>query len=408
MALIFTHDRVKLGQHIGTKKLCAVKLMKDITSIDKLEKFMNEVRLLASCSSSQVVEIQAVSINGTLINSHGQKRTVVYHVTQYAKHGELYRLIKETESFDEKLGRTYFVQLLKGLEYLHSIGISHRDIKPENLLLDHRLTLLLADFGSAARCRTTDGHKAIEFDSAVTVGSQEYNAPEINMEKTYYGEKADLFSAGICLFFFLTGSSPFREATVQDPYFELLSQKDKSNFWSLFSSVNFSAKFRDLFEKITERDVTHRIDIGGIWSHPWIKGEALYDKAELAEAMQQRVEVYTKICMREIQEKIENERWMSKMCMSFIRPPAIEPVISEKPLDNAYKESLEECAMINARLELKNLVVPGLTRADDQVLMPTVADEARKKDEEEDKVGDKEDKEEGKNRVDIVASPDSD
>ena len=88
--------------------------MKDISSLEKLESFMNEVRLLSCCTSPHVVEIQAVSISGVLVNSFGQKQTVVYHVTQYAKHGELFRLIKETECFDERLARTYYLQLLKG------------------------------------------------------------------------------------------------------------------------------------------------------------------------------------------------------------------------------------------------------------------------------------------------------
>ena len=88
--------------------------MKDITSIDKLDKFMNEVRLLSSSISTYIVEIQTVSVNGTFVSASGQKKAVVYHATQYAGFGELYKLVKETGCFDERLARTYFLQLMKG------------------------------------------------------------------------------------------------------------------------------------------------------------------------------------------------------------------------------------------------------------------------------------------------------
>lgn len=37
----------------------------------------------------------------------------------------------------------------KGVEYLHSLGVTHRDIKPENLLLDDNDVLKIVDFGFA-------------------------------------------------------------------------------------------------------------------------------------------------------------------------------------------------------------------------------------------------------------------
>ncbi len=97
---------------------CAIKIMKDMNSLDKLEKFMNEARLLSLCSEPSVVGMRAVSIAGTLVNQMGHKRNIVYHVTCYAKYGELYQIIKDTGSFSERLARTYFLQLIKGTKRL--------------------------------------------------------------------------------------------------------------------------------------------------------------------------------------------------------------------------------------------------------------------------------------------------
>lgn len=356
-----------LGQRMETKALFAIKVMKDVSSAEQLEKFMNEVRLLASCEFEHIVRMEEVSINAVFVSARGHKKTVVYHATQCARHGEFYRLLKETQCFDEKLARTYFIQLLKGIQYLHSIGISHRDIKPENILLGDSLELLIADFGSAARCRT-EAQKPIEFDSADVVGSQEYNAPEISTSKTYLGEKADIFSAGVVLFFLLTGANPFREATSRDPCFEMLGHKDKTAFWAIFSSLNLSPKFKDLFEQITERDASHRPDFAGIWAHAWTKGDT-YETVELGEVMRERIEVYQKICTRKVLDKVEKSKWISQMMGMLIRP-----LLNAKTFypDVAF---VEECETINAMLKSRN----DHSLSDDQVSVP--ADDHKAKDE---------------------------
>jgi serine/threonine protein kinase len=55
--------------------------------------------------------------------------------------GELFDFLNLTGKFDETLTRTYFGQLVSGLEACHNVGVAHRDLKPENLLLGNNFVL---------------------------------------------------------------------------------------------------------------------------------------------------------------------------------------------------------------------------------------------------------------------------
>ena len=181
--------RVKLSEDLGDGEMVAIKMFKNkqMDRCEKLDRFMEEVRILAQCSHKNIIKILGACISGTLIRGDGSKKSLSYIVLKYAKFGEIYRLINLTGKFSERMARTLFTHIIDGtcsdiyiiyitligLEYLQSQSLSHLDLKTENLLIDSQCVLRIADFGCATLNRDTTTLEPIIFNTSLTIGSLE-------------------------------------------------------------------------------------------------------------------------------------------------------------------------------------------------------------------------------------------
>jgi serine/threonine protein kinase len=87
-----------------------------------------------------------------------------------------------------------FIEILKGVHYLHERQIIHRDLKPDNILLSDSQSgnyVKIADFGLAK-------HLEKEKTNTADKGSPKYMAPEVGDGKSY-NFKADIFSLGVLM-----------------------------------------------------------------------------------------------------------------------------------------------------------------------------------------------------------------
>lgn len=108
---------------------------------------------------------------------------------EYMQGEDLYKRIKRDHKITENESFVYFLQMVKGILFLHQNGICHRDIKPDNILFSDEKKLKITDFSLADNFFTLEG----------VCGTPGYMAPEIfHQEK--YNEKIDVFSLGVVLY----------------------------------------------------------------------------------------------------------------------------------------------------------------------------------------------------------------
>nr|CDS29252.1 serine:threonine protein kinase [Hymenolepis microstoma] len=192
--------KVKLAQHITTKKEVAVKVIdKGKLNHASLNKLFREVNVMKQLNHPNIVKLYEV------IESDRH----VYLVMEFAANGELFEYLASNGRMREKDARIKFRQIVSAVQYCHQKNIVHRDLKAENLLLDADFNIKLADFGFSNAFRAD---KKLD----TFCGSPPYAAPELFLGKKYIGPEVDVWSLGVILYTIVAGYLPFDAQNLRD------------------------------------------------------------------------------------------------------------------------------------------------------------------------------------------------
>jgi eukaryotic-like serine/threonine-protein kinase len=128
-------------------------------------------------------------------------------VMEYFKSISLSQMIKKTGPIPYQKAIPIFLQILKGLEYLHQKNLVHRDIKPSNILVGKRDHVKIIDFGIAKSLE--QGNEGFITKTGYLVGTYAYISPE-QIRGYKANPVSDIYSAGMTFYEALTGKYPFR------------------------------------------------------------------------------------------------------------------------------------------------------------------------------------------------------
>lgn len=254
-------------------------------SVQKVKQMgTNNIFALKSIRKAEVIEGQLIDQVEREIHVQGQLRhenilrlfrhfedeSCVHLLLEYCAKGELYQLLRTRKGrrFPEPTACRYFVQVCKGLQYLHKHGIVHRDLKPENLLVNSEDVVKIADFGWCAMTQSLNSARN------TFCGTLDYLAPEM-IRARGHDDKLDVWGLGVLLFEMIIGKPPFQSTNHAQLILKILNidiKKVLSERNQEFPDL-FSVGAQDLIFKLLQRSPQERLSIDEALKHEWVRSE---------------------------------------------------------------------------------------------------------------------------------------
>lgn len=254
----------KMDPATGKERLYAVKEFrkKPTESEKKYQK-----RLTSEyCISSAVKHPNIINTIDLLQDAQGD----YCEVMEYCAGGDLYSLILAAGKLELAEADCYFKQLMRGVAYLHAMGIAHRDLKPENLLLTPSGALKIADFGNG-ECFRMAWEKEAHL-SAGLCGSAPYIAPEEYFEKEFDPAEVDIWACGVIFMAMRTGRHLWRMAKRdEDDFYEryLEGRKTESGYEPIEALSR--ARCRNVVYSMLDPNAKRRLTAKEVLDSEWVQ-----------------------------------------------------------------------------------------------------------------------------------------
>ncbi|OAA56654.1 serine/threonine-protein kinase hal4 [Niveomyces insectorum RCEF 264] len=251
----------KLADGMG-EKLYAVKEFRRRT--EENEKKYSKRLTAEFCISSSLRHPNVIHTLDLLKDAKGD----YCEVMEFCAGGDLYTLVLTAGKLEVQEADCFFKQMMRGVEYMHEMGVAHRDLKPENLLLTTHGGLKITDFGNGECFRMaweSDAHMV-----SGLCGSAPYIAPEEYVNKEFDARAVDVWACGVIYMAMRTGRHLWRVAKKDEDEFYgryLDGRRDEEGYGPIESLHR--ARCRNVIYSILDPNPSRRITASQVLKSEW-------------------------------------------------------------------------------------------------------------------------------------------
>jgi serine/threonine protein kinase len=186
-----------------------------------------------------------------------ESEKLIFIVFEYFKGETLQKYFTKRKKINETLSLKIIYEIIKAMNYLHSMNICHLNLNFENILIDENNNIKIINFQNG--CFYKDNIK-----KDIIQSNNIFSCPEIHARHSFSPEKADVYSCGIILYYFLMGYFPFNSE--KEMIKEELIMKGKYTIPN-----NIQKNIKNIISGMLEYDSEKRIKFKDIINCEWFK-----------------------------------------------------------------------------------------------------------------------------------------
>jgi formylglycine-generating enzyme required for sulfatase activity/tRNA A-37 threonylcarbamoyl transferase component Bud32 len=183
--------------HPSMDRTVAIKVILTKGKIDEesVRRFEREVKAAAKLSHPNIITVYDAG------NANGRH----FMVMELVKGQDLNVIVHRKGTLGVSETINYIKQVARGLAFAHESGVIHRDIKPANLFLDIKGNVKILDMG-LAKISARENEETLSMLTGTTaiMGTVDFMSPEQGLSSRDVDARADIYSLGATLYYFLT------------------------------------------------------------------------------------------------------------------------------------------------------------------------------------------------------------